>query len=103
MDNTTLALGYALWVIVVGLTIGFFSYFSNKHKSIGALLFFVLVPTWIITAILTGVKNVYSGNTTDLYSIIGFAGLLAESLPIIILIGGITFTIKYMKFKRNRI
>jgi hypothetical protein len=43
-------LGYAIWVIIVGLALGFFTYFSKKHSKLGGLLFLVLLPTWIITA-----------------------------------------------------
>jgi len=101
MDDTRLAIGYAVWVIIVGLTLGFFSYFSKRHKKFGSLLVFVLIPTWIITAIIKGIEYMYFENSTELLSIMGFILLLAETLPMVVLIGGITFSLKYMKFKKK--
>jgi hypothetical protein len=102
MDDTRLMIGYAIWVIIIGLTLGFFSYFSKKHSKLGSLLFWVLIPTWLITAIIKGIESMYFENTNDLFSVMGVVGLLAETLPMLILIGGITFTIKYLKFKKNK-
>jgi hypothetical protein len=102
MEDTRLMIGYAIWVIIVGLVLGFFSYFSKKNKKLGSLLFFVMVPTWIIAAIIKGVENKYFENSDELFSARGFTMLLSDTLPMIILIGGITFTIKYLKFRKNK-
>lgn len=102
MEDTRLLIGYAIWVIIVGLVLGFFSYFSKKNKKLGGLLFFVLVPTWVITAIIKGVEYKYFENSNELFSARGFTMLLAEMLPMLILIGGITFMIKYLKFRKNK-
>lgn len=103
MEDTRLIIGYAIWVIIIGLVLGFFSYFSKKNKKLGSLLFFVMVPTWIITAIIKGVEYKYFENSNELFSARGFIMLLTESLPMIILIGGITFTLKYLKFRKTKI
>lgn len=101
MEDTRLMIGYAIWVIIVGLVLGFFSYFSKKNKKFGGLLFFVLVPTWVLTTIIKGLEYIYFENSNELFTARGFAMLLAETLPMLILIGGITFTIKYLKFKKK--
>ena len=101
MEDTRLMIGYAIWVIIVGLVLGFFSYFSKKNKKLGGLLFFVLVPTWVLTTIIKGLEYKYFENSNELFTARGFAMLLAETLPMLILIGGITFTIKYLKFKKK--
>ena len=103
MEDTKLAIGYAIWVIIIGLVLGLFSYFSKKNKNLGSLLFLVMVPTWVITAIIKGVEYKYLENSDKLFSAWGFAMLLAETLPMLILIGGITFSIKYLKFRKNKI
>lgn len=101
MEDTRLMIGYAIWVIIVGLVLGFFSYFSKKHKNLGSLLFFVFIPTWTIIAIIKGIELQYFENSNELLSLRGFIMLLVETLPMLILIGGITFTIKYLKFKKT--
>jgi len=73
------------------------------HKKFGSLLVFVLIPTWIITTIIKSIEYMYFENSTELISIKGFILLLAETLPMLILIGGITFALKYLKFRKNRI
>lgn len=101
MDDIRLAIGYSEWVILVGLVLGFFSYFLKKYKNFGILFTLILIPTWIIIAIVKGVEYIYFDNSSNLLSLLGFIGLLAETLPMIILIGGITFAIKYMKFRKS--
>jgi hypothetical protein len=102
MDDTRLMIGYAIWVIIISLTLGFFTYFSKKYSKLGSLLFLVLLPTWIITALIKGIESMYFDNSNDLFSARGFTMLLAETLPMLILIGGITFAIKYLKFRKNK-
>lgn len=89
-------------IILIGLTLGFFSHFSKKVYTLGSLIFYVLVPTWIIIALLTGIEYLYLGTSKDLFSILGIVLLLVETLPMMIVIGGITFSIKYLKFRKNR-
>ncbi|HBL76014.1 MAG: hypothetical protein A2W90_11395 [Bacteroidetes bacterium GWF2_42_66] len=103
MEDTRLMIGYAIWVIIVGLTLGFFAYFSKKYKKLGSLLFLVFIPTWIITALIKGIESMYFENSNDFFSFFGIVGLLAETLPMMILIGGITFTLKYLKFRKTKI
>lgn len=101
MDDTRLMIGYAIWVIIVVLVIIFFAHFSKRTHKLGSLLFFALVPTWIITTIIKGVEYKYFENSNELFSIRGFTMLLAETLPLLILFGGITFTIKYLKLRKT--
>lgn len=101
MEETKQLVDYAIWVIIVGLTLGFFSYFSKLHKSLLKLILTVLIPTWIITALIKGLEYYYFNNSYELFSIREFTMLLAESLPIIIVFGGITFTIKYLKSRKK--
>lgn len=102
MDDFRLAIGYAEWIIIIGLTLGFFSYYSKKYKKFGSLFPLVLISTWVIIAIIKGAEYMYFENSFQLLSLRGFVILLAETLPMLILIGGITFGIKYMKFRKNK-
>lgn len=102
MEDISVHIAYAEWVIIIGLTLGFFSFFSKKYKKIVSLLPMVLVSTWIIISIVKGLEYLYFDNSNELLSFRGFTMLLAETLPMLILIGGITFGIKYFKFKKKR-
>jgi uncharacterized membrane protein YczE len=102
MEDLRLTIGYLIWALVIGLTLGFFSFFSKKNNKLGSLIFLVLLPVWIIAAIALGIEHMYIDDSMELFSIRGFVMLLAESLPLLILFGGITFTIKYLKFKKNK-
>ncbi len=101
MEEIRLTISYASWALIVGMTLGFFSCFSKKYKKLGSLIFTVLSPTWIIISIIKGVEYYYFGSSYELFSVLGFIMLLAESLPIIIIFGGTTFAIKYLKFKKT--
>lgn len=103
MDDIRLAISYSECVIIVGLVLGFFSLFSKKHKSIGSLLPLIFIPVWIIIAIVKGMEYMYFGNSPKLFSLLGFIGLLAETLPMMLLVGGITFTVKYLKFRKSKL
>lgn len=101
MDDTRMLLGYCQWIIIVALTIGLFNYFSKKQNSLIYLLFYCLFPTWLISSVITGLIGLYFDSTYDYFSAIGFIGNMMKTLPHLILIGGITFSIKYLKFKRQ--
>lgn len=100
MENFRLGITYAEWVVVILLTLAFFSYFSRKNKTIWKLLPLVLLPVWFIIALITGIENMYFANSSELFSIGGFCYLLAEALPVLLLFGGITFGLKYNKFRK---
>lgn len=102
MEDNQLMFAYMNCAIIVGLTLVFFAYFSKKHTKLSSLLILVLVPTWLITAIIKGVEMKYFENSNELFSVLGFVGLLAETLPILALFGGITFKVKYHKLKKNK-
>ena len=101
MDDTRLLVSYAIWVIIIGLTLWFFEYFSKKHSKLGRLVFLVLVPIWTLITLIKGIEYMYFDNSYYLLSGLGLIGLFAETLPMLILLGGITFTIKYLKFRRK--
>jgi len=91
---------YANVVIIIGIVILVFNYFVKK-LSLFQLVLITLLPTWIIIAVVQGFEKYYPYKTYSFLSIEGIAGLLAYTLPMIILVGGITFFIKYMKFKKS--
>ncbi|MCK4665093.1 MAG: hypothetical protein KAT68_19650 [Bacteroidales bacterium] len=101
MEDIRLLIGYIEWAIIIVLTLGFFSYFSRKYTKVGSLIPLVLVSTWIIIAIIKGLEYLYFDSSSELLSFRGFAMLLAETLPILVLIGGITFAIKYIRFRKK--
>ena len=103
MDNIRLAISYSECVIIVGLALGFFSLFSKKYKRFGSLLPFIFIPVWLIIGIVKGMEYMYFDNSPKLFSLLGFIGLLAETLPLLILVGGITFSIKYLKFRKSKL
>ncbi len=100
MSNDELTRGYAQWAIIIGLTIILFPIFSKKYNSLGKLSAFVLIPVWIIAAIIKGVEYLHYKNIYKLLSFDGFLNLLAETLPMVLLFGGITFYLKYRKIKK---
>ena len=101
MEDMRMTIGYVFWIVIVALTLGLFSYFSKKYKNLGSLLFFVLVPTWAIVAIMKGLEVSYYDSSKDLEFLKGFGLLLADTLPMLIVVGGITFTLRYLKFRKK--
>jgi hypothetical protein len=102
--DTELTWGYVNWLLIIGMTIGFFSLFSRKHKELGKLIALVLIPVWIIIAIVRGIEYMSFNNSDILFSSDGYLNLLAETLPILILFGGATFYFQYKKMKKaNRL
>ena len=101
MENLELSLSYLNWGIVIMTTFGLFALFSKKIKSIGALLVLTLIPAWIFAAVFQGLIYLYLNNFQILFSISGFANLLAYTLPITLLFGGLTFFFQYRKFKKS--
>lgn len=101
MEQVRTGISYLEWGVIIGLTILLFAFFSLKFQKIGSLLTFVLIPTWIIAAIMKGSENLYFDNANELSSFYGLSMLLAESLPMVLIFGGITFWIKYKRFKKT--
>lgn len=102
MEDIRLLIEFAIYIFIIGMVIVLFNYFSTKGKKIAGLLLFVIVPTWIVTAIVKGLEYKYFENSNELFTLRGFTLLLAETLPMLFLLGGITFTIKYLKFKKSK-
>lgn len=102
MEDLRTFIGLAIYAIIIGLVIGLFNYFSNRGKKLVGLLVYVMIPTWVVIAILKGLEYYYFESSNELFSARGFTLLLAETLPMLFIIGGITFSVKYLKFKRNK-
>jgi hypothetical protein len=101
MENQELALGYLNWGVIIITTFGLFALFSKKKKSIGALLALTLIPAWIFAAVVQGLIYLNINNSQILLVPSGFANLLAETLPITIVFGGLTFYFQYRKLKKS--
>lgn len=103
MENTVSDKPYIVWLIIIILTIYFFNLFVKKYKdSLIKLLAIVLSIVWILISIISIFINFYSNVPVYTISLIGITGSLAFHLPVTILIGGITFSIKYIK-RKNRL
>lgn len=101
MEAIRQSIDLSIYVMIVGLTLVFFSFFSKRFKDFTSLLFLVLTPTWGVVAIIQGIGYHYFDNSNMLSTLRGFALLLAETLPILIVFGGTTFIIKYFKYKKT--
>lgn len=102
MEDKWLYLEYLNWLIMIALILGLFSRFVGKEKMLGSLVFLVFAPTWGIMAILKGLEYYFLYDNPILFSIDGFLGMAAETLPMLVLIGGITFTLKYLRYKKKK-
>ncbi len=102
MNDTSMLFTYTKWVLIVGLVILLFNYFVKKNRNIGVLLLQVMLPAWLILAIIEGFEMLLKEDATLLFSIKGIVLLLARTLPMIVVVGGITFAAKYIKaIKKN--
>ena len=97
MNDLRTLFEYANWAIIIGLTLGFFQYFSVKFQKFSFLFPLVIIPVWLIIAFILGIEYLYRENINYLNSIGGYIGLLAETLAITIVFGGLTFAVKYKK------
>lgn len=100
MDDLQLTMEYLKWMIIIGLTLQLFSFFSKKHTNIGQLLILVLGPVWLIIAVIEGLLRIYFESSYRLMSFEGFAGLLVHTLPSFVLFGVTTYCIKYYRFQK---
>lgn len=101
MENTSLTNEYIMWIIIISLTIFFFNYFVKIYTDFKKLFASVFVVVWICSTIITACFEYFSINAIYSFSFIGFVGILLFRLPTMLLIGGITFWIKYNKFKKK--
>ncbi len=93
---------YVLWILVIGLTHFLFLFFSKKTSKLAILIPAVLIPVWIISAIALGIEHLYFDGNSNLFNVREFIFLLAETFGLVLIFGGITFTIKYLKFKKKK-
>lgn len=101
MDDLSLSLGYLLWVVIIVSTIIIFNYYSKKYDKLLVLIPVVIIPVWIIAAILQGLINFYINNSTEVFTSLGIY-LMADTFAHVLLFGSITFALKYLQFKKNR-
>lgn len=101
MENTSPLNEYVMWIIIISLTIFFFNYFVKIYPNFKKLFPSVFVVVWICTTIITACFEYFPSNTIYPFSFTGFAGIMFFRLPATLIIGGITFWIKYNKFKKN--
>lgn len=92
---------FVIWAVMIALTHFLFTYFSEKYNSLFKLLLLTLFPVWIISSIIQGIQDVYLNKEYFLEGAREISGLFLFTLPSLIVFGGITFTIKYIKFKKN--
>lgn len=102
MENQDQALGYLNWGVVIVTTLVLFTLFSKKKKAIGSLLALTLIPAWIFAAVVQGLIYLNIDNSKILFVPSGVAILLAETLPITLLFGGLTFYFQYRKLKKSQ-
>lgn len=101
MENTSSINEYVMWIVIISLTIFFFNYFVKIFPDYKKLFPSVFVVVWICATIITGCFEYFSSSSIYSFSFIGFAGLMAFRLPTTLIIGGITFWIKYNKFQKK--
>lgn len=91
---------YIFYFIVVVLTNWFFSVFSKKTNNVSKQFILVMLPTWVIITIIKTISDyIYIPYYKIYFDIKIFIGLFVQSLPIVLIFGGIAFFIKYRKFK----
>lgn len=91
----------AIYVMIVLCTIVIFNIVSKKEKKLSRLILKIIIPVWIIAAILLGIEKVVIDKSNEILYLPNFPFLLAEILAPLILFGGITFYAKYKKLKKN--
>jgi hypothetical protein len=103
MDGHRMLFDYLVWCALIVLVLILFSAISNKFRKLWELLLLVLVPTWFAISVVKGMQYLYFDNSTELFSFLGFIELLAETLPMTIIFGGITFWFSFRRIKsQNR-
>ena len=96
MEKSELYFQYAMWLVVFLCVKFLFDYISIKTSNLGKLLSGTIIPTWLIITIIIYTKSYFIREYE-----IPFYLYLAESLPLTLFIGGITFIYKYRKFKNK--
>jgi tryptophan-rich sensory protein len=87
-------------IIVLISTNILFKYYNLSNKSFWSLFARVLPLVWFIVVVLSGVEDFYFKRTSSLFEFVGFVGLMARNLPILIIFGIIPFVYKFNKLKR---
>lgn len=102
MEHRETIIGIFNVVIVLISTNSLFKYYNVLNKTFWSLLFKVLPVAWFIVVILTGVEDFYFKKTSTLFDFIGFIGIMAQTLPILIIFSLLPFIYKYYKLKKSK-
>ena len=100
-DNHNILKGIFQLIVILSLTIFFFSYFSKKTLKLKKLFPLVMLFVWIGTSIMLGFEYLFFRDSTTLFSFNGIISLLKESLPMSLIFGSLIFLIKYRSFRKK--
>ena len=101
MDKTELYIGYLIWAVLILFVSVVFNYLSTKSEKFTKLFLGCFFSSWFFLAIAFIVRDIVSNKFNYGINLELFASYLAESLPTLLTIGLITFTVKYFKFKKK--
>lgn len=101
MEDTKMILGYCEWIIIVGLSIGLFNYFSKSKKNVFMFMLLSFLIVWVVIAIIRGLENFFLEKVNEVFSFKGILFLMADTIAQMIVFGGITLIIKYLKFRKT--
>ena len=96
MEKSELYFSYAMWLVIFLCVKFLFDYISKKTSNLGKLLAGTILPTWFLLAVIWFIRDLSYNNVMP-----DFIFKLADTLPQILFIGGITFIYKYRKFKNK--
>lgn len=100
-DNQDILKGVVQLIIIISITVLFFSYFSKKTSELKKLFPLVILSVWISISIVLGVEYFFFRDSSTLFSINGFIGLMKESLPMSLIFGGLIFFLKYRSLRKK--
>ena len=100
-DNHNIIKGVFQLIVILSLTLFFFSYFSKKAIKLKKLFPLVLFLVWIGTSIMLGLEYLFFRDSSTLFSFNGVISLLKESLPMSLIFGSLIFFIKYKYFRKK--
>ncbi|MFY0630822.1 MAG: hypothetical protein JXR05_10610 [Flavobacteriaceae bacterium] len=101
-DNQDIVKGIIQLIIIVVMTILYFSYFSKKTQDLKKLLPLVVISVWLSVSIILGLEYLFLRDSNAFSSFGGIMSLMKESLPMFLIFGGLAFFIKYRSFKKKK-
>lgn len=100
-ENQDILKGIIQLVIIIVVTVLFFSLYSKKLTNLSKLLPLVLISVWISVSIFLGIEYLIFRDANMFIPITEFISLLKEALPMSMIFGGLVFIIKYRKFRKK--